>query len=280
MNDKNRKEYPMYRGLLRYFPDALAEVARVSQTGNRQHNDPNLPMHWDRKKSKDHGDCLMRHLTEAGKIDEDGMRHTAKVTWRALAMLQIELEEANQKRSCTKTIIAYESGKEKEAEEAIEYIRTHPNSTSVPLPEGLHLLQFDDGIPPALDLCEHEPIKQFDNANPKTRMIYVAGPMRGIKDLNFPAFDKARIKLKEEGYDVISPADLDRQHGLTNNKGYAKRDVAEILKCDAIYLLKGWEDSVGASAEFFLARWIGLDIICETGDHDPLHSFALRHCVP
>ena len=186
----------------------------------------------------------------------------------------------DKRSNCQKTVIAYEIGKEKEAKEAREYIRTHPNSTSVPLPDGLYLLKFDgDGMPPSFDLCEHEPIKDFDQAMHRVR-IYLAGPMRRIKDLNFPAFDAAKKKLQAQGYEVISPADLDRKGGATTNLGYAKRDTAAILTCDAIYLLKDWEMSVGAAAEYFLARWIGLDIICETGDTDPLHSFALRHCVP
>lgn len=88
-----RKERPMARGLLDYFGDALAEVAYVSYHGNAQHN-PDQPMHWARGKSDDHADCLLRHLAERGTLDDDGLRHSAKVAWRALALLQIELEEA------------------------------------------------------------------------------------------------------------------------------------------------------------------------------------------
>lgn len=87
-----RKEYPIYSGVIRYFPDAIMEVAHVSYVGNEQHN-PGEPLHWAREKSRDQEDALMRHLVEAGTIDDDGIRHTAKVAWRALAMLQLELEE-------------------------------------------------------------------------------------------------------------------------------------------------------------------------------------------
>jgi len=286
MTQPSRKEYPMYRGLMCYFPTALAEVAHVSKVGNDQHN-PNSELHWDKSKSQDHADCLLRHLTQAGLLDTDGLRHTAKVAWRALAMLQIELEG----KSKSKIVITYDPGHETEAQTAIEYITAHPDSTSVPLPAGVHLWKFEDGMPPSLDLNEHKPIKQFDTAYPKNavsnrtvayhgRRVYLAGPMRGIKDLNFSAFDAAKKKLQSQGYEVISPADLDREHGTSDARGYAKRDTAAILTCNAIYLLKGWETSAGASAEFMLARWIGLDIICETGDADPLHSFALKHGVP
>ena len=86
-----RKQTPIYSGVLKYFPDAIREVARCSYAGNEQHN-PNTPLHWDRSKSGDELDALTRHLLEAGTIDSDGIRHSAKVAWRALANLQKEIE--------------------------------------------------------------------------------------------------------------------------------------------------------------------------------------------
>lgn len=90
---QERKEQPIARGCLDYFPLALAEVAHVSYVANEQHN-PGEPMHWARGKSTDHADCIVRHLIERGTVDTDGLRHTAKVAWRALALLQEELEAA------------------------------------------------------------------------------------------------------------------------------------------------------------------------------------------
>jgi len=87
-----RKDLPVTTGVLDYFPDAIVEVARVSKAGNDQHN-PGQPLHWARGKSTDHADCIVRHLLERGTLDSDGMRHTAKVAWRALALLQTELED-------------------------------------------------------------------------------------------------------------------------------------------------------------------------------------------
>lgn len=89
---QERKDVPIATGVLDYFPLALAEVARVSLAGNKQHHD-GQPLHWDKSKSMDHADSLVRHLLERGTLDTDGMRHTAKVAWRALALLQIELEQ-------------------------------------------------------------------------------------------------------------------------------------------------------------------------------------------
>jgi hypothetical protein len=88
-----RKNMPIARGVLNYFPAAIAAVAEVSRVGNEQHN-PGEPMHWARSKSDDHADCIARHLIDAGKLDNDGLRHTAKLAWRALALLQLELEAA------------------------------------------------------------------------------------------------------------------------------------------------------------------------------------------
>lgn len=86
-----RKDLPITTGVLDYFPLAIAEVARVSKAGNDQHN-PGQPLHWAKGKSMDHADCIPRHLIDRGALDSDGMRHTAKLAWRALALLQTELE--------------------------------------------------------------------------------------------------------------------------------------------------------------------------------------------
>ncbi len=94
---QERKTVPIYSGVLMYFPDAIAEVAALSFKGNEQHN-PGTPLHWDRTKSQDEHDALMRHLMEAGTLDNDGIRHSAKVAWRALAALQKEIEKENTER--------------------------------------------------------------------------------------------------------------------------------------------------------------------------------------
>jgi hypothetical protein len=86
-----RKNAPIARGLLDYFPDALVAVAELSKIGNDQHN-PGQPLHWSRDKSTDHADCILRHMIDRGKVDTDGVLHATKVAWRALAMLQLELE--------------------------------------------------------------------------------------------------------------------------------------------------------------------------------------------
>ena len=93
-----RKQTPIFTGVLNYFPDAIREVARCSYAGQQQHN-PDKPLAWDRSKSGDELDALSRHLLEAGTIDTDGIRHSAKVAWRALANLQKEIEQSNEEHT-------------------------------------------------------------------------------------------------------------------------------------------------------------------------------------
>ena len=86
----DRKALPICTGVLDYFPDALAAVAACSKAGNDQHH-PDKPLYWDMSKSTDEADSLVRHLLQRGTLDTDGIRHTAKVAWRALALLQREI---------------------------------------------------------------------------------------------------------------------------------------------------------------------------------------------
>lgn len=97
---EQRKALPLASGVLDYFPDALLVVAEVSRVGNEQHH-PGEPLHWDKSKSTDEADALLRHLLDRGTFDTDGLRHSGKVAWRALAMLQRELDaEAAPSHEC------------------------------------------------------------------------------------------------------------------------------------------------------------------------------------
>lgn len=96
-----RKEQPMAQGLLDYFPDALAAVSHVSVVGARQHDayKPDGSIMWKKHLSTDHADCIIRHLADRGTNDKDGLAHSAKVAWRALALLQIEIEAAERNKA-------------------------------------------------------------------------------------------------------------------------------------------------------------------------------------
>ena len=94
--NEERKDTPIFSGVLAYFPDALKEVAKCSFMGQQQHN-PNKPLAWDRSKSGNEYDSLTRHLIDSSKedFDTDGTLHKAKIAWRGLAGLQKHLEEKN-----------------------------------------------------------------------------------------------------------------------------------------------------------------------------------------
>lgn len=272
---KARKEMPMARGLLDYFPDACAAVANVSYVGNQQHN-PGQELHWSRGKSDDHADCIVRHVVERGTIDDDGLRHSAKAAWRALAQLQIELEEAEkQKRTITYTR------------------ETIPDNS----PLGI-LIKLGCPLKVAQQVAGG---MTLSDTGPKLPVgwVYIAGPMRGFEKFNFPAFDAARDSFVKRGFNVISPADVDRSahaHAddpskvdTTDQTVYAFRDFWAnyfIAKNNptgqnGIVLLPGWTKSTGAAGEFFLDRWLGLKMYYPDGREakaaNLVHDFALDH---
>jgi hypothetical protein len=125
------------------------------------------------------------------------------------------------------------------------------------------------------------------------KRVYIAGPMRGYPNFNFPAFDAAAKRGRDLGYVVISPAELDRgqgfseqgQDGKVNDQGHNETVTLDFMKgaawrdfkaivgdrpdqfrptnagCDAVAMLAGWEKSRGARAEKAIAEWVGLDIL-------------------
>jgi hypothetical protein len=90
-DDSQRGSFPMFDGLLAYFPNALAAVSEISKHGSEKHN-KGQPMHWARGKSTDHLNKIIRHAIDAGGKDSEGYRHSAYLAWRALANLQEEIE--------------------------------------------------------------------------------------------------------------------------------------------------------------------------------------------
>lgn len=90
---QQRKNTPVFSGCLAYFPNALKEVSKASLAGNKQHLD-GQPLHWDKSKSTDHADALVRHLLDHAEnpVDDDGVLHLSKTAWRALALLEQYLE--------------------------------------------------------------------------------------------------------------------------------------------------------------------------------------------
>lgn len=94
--------------------------------------------------------------------------------------------------------------------------------------------------------------------------VYLAGPMRGFPLLNFPAFIRAGLHLRGLGHEVFNPAEKDLAAGFDPAKDkplplseYMKKDLPAVCGCDAIVVLPGWEKSVGADIEVYVARKLG-----------------------
>ena len=109
-------------------------------------------------------------------------------------------------------------------------------------------------------------------------VVYLAGPMSGYTEFNFPEFDHVARHLRDDGYAVISPAELDRadgfdEKGCTGNEAlsvelrqrFARNDITAILQADEVVMLPGWRHSTGATNEARIASWLGTPI-SEWGD--------------
>lgn len=151
LNAQERKAHPIVRGVLDYFPDALMAVAELSKVGNDQHN-PGEPLHWAKEKSTDQEDALVRHLLDRGTFDTDGIRHSAKVAWRALALLQLELEAAQKVMANQEPSVSVEWHGEIGGDAKIAMIKAiNDNMPDKPVPV---LTEFD----PALVLPQKPPV--------------------------------------------------------------------------------------------------------------------------
>lgn len=125
--------------------------------------------------------------------------------------------------------------------------------------------------------------------------IYLAGPMTGIAQFNFPAFDEAAVTLRERDYDVVLPADMDseeiraiafasRDGNLSAFEGMAKKTWGDLLAADVkliaddgiqgIVCLEGWEQSRGARLETYVASLCGVPIAI----YQPEGALNFMHC--
>lgn len=128
--------------------------------------------------------------------------------------------------------------------------------------------------------CHNHTVKQIcgGTTNPKKTKgyCYISGGMRGYENYNFDNFDRVRTSFVKKGYSVISPADIDRCDKLqcyNTQLPYVYRDffslfyiktIADIMCKDVkIVMLENWETSIGACAELFLSRWLGIEAVNE-----------------
>ena len=89
---------------------------------------------------------------------------------------------------------------------------------------------------------------------------YLAGPMTGHVDYNYPAFNQAAAYYRAMGIDIVSPAELHGDDFSKTFDEYLAVDLAAIDTCGTIILLRGWQDSRGAKVELCSAIARGLDV--------------------
>jgi len=91
------------------------------------------------------------------------------------------------------------------------------------------------------------------------KRIYIAGPMTGHIELNFPAFHAAAARIREAGHVAINPAEINPDASMSW-KECMKSDIAALVTCDAIHLLPGWENSKGATLEAHIAERLEIEV--------------------
>lgn len=106
------------------------------------------------------------------------------------------------------------------------------------------------------NLVEERPYRR----PPPTDAIYISGPMTGKPDLNFPAFNAEAARLRNLGFRVVNPAEV-QMPPETTWAGFMRVDIAAMLNsCDTVVVLPGWNRSKGAQLEVYLARQLGLRV--------------------
>lgn len=93
--------------------------------------------------------------------------------------------------------------------------------------------------------------------------IYLSGPMSGLPDFGYPIFNNHATRLRNDGHEVINPADNfdGRTDHPAGRPAYMRLDIQHVLDSEAVAVLPGWESSAGARLEVSVARELGLAIL-------------------
>lgn len=92
------------------------------------------------------------------------------------------------------------------------------------------------------------------------KRIYISGPMSGMPEHNFPAFNAEAARLRGLGYDIVNPVDINPDVSTPRNE-CLRKDLMALLTCDTIAMLPGWQESTGAHLEMHVAHRIGMPIV-------------------
>lgn len=94
---------------------------------------------------------------------------------------------------------------------------------------------------------------------------YLAGPMSGLPDLNFPAFHAWAKRLRNQGDEIINPAEVNPDQSMSW-ADCMRSDIAQLVTCEGIYMMPGWERSKGATLEHHIASRLEMRVVYLTGD--------------
>lgn len=89
---------------------------------------------------------------------------------------------------------------------------------------------------------------------------YLAGPMSGLPESNYALFNQEAARLRAEGHDVVNPAE-NPEPPCGSWVGYMRMSVAQVVTCEAVAMLPGWENSKGATLERHIARALGMQLV-------------------
>lgn len=97
----------------------------------------------------------------------------------------------------------------------------------------------------------------------KVKTVYISGKIGGIEDIAPELFLKAENELKEKGYNVVNPMNIEHNHDKSW-LSYMRNDIKALVDCDAIYMLDNWIDSRGAKVELTIAYGLDLETLFES----------------
>lgn len=112
----------------------------------------------------------------------------------------------------------------------------------------------------ALQAVGLRPHNTINKALVKPTKVYLAGPMTGFPEYNYPAFFQAAEMLRERGLLVQNPAEHAQRNPQFSWEGYMRQSLKLMLDCDELYLLPGWGKSNGANIEHNLALDLNMPI--------------------
>lgn len=115
------------------------------------------------------------------------------------------------------------------------------------------------------------------------KRIYLSGPMTGIPEHNFPAFNAEAKRLRALGYDVVNPVDINPDPSTSWHE-CLRNDLTAMLTCDALALLDNWYGSAGAHLEMQVAHRVGIEIVIAADVHqrrppEQWQTAAMKACA-